>query len=92
MRRTLAFALLSCSLGVWAGEQGAVLASQCYQCHGPNGVSKGEIDSIKGRSYSDLSGDMMEFKQSCTNGIMQRQAKIYTDAELRLIADYISTH
>lgn len=84
--------LLLVSFPVLAGEEGKVLASQCYQCHGPNGKSKGEIDSIDGKGFSDLYGDMLDFKRSTKNGIMERQAKIYTDEEIRLIADYISTH
>lgn len=93
MKKSIAILLLlGCAPPAFAGEAGAVLASQCFQCHGPKGVSKGEIPSLKGRPYGDLYGDMLDFKRSNTNGIMQRQAKIYTDAELALIADYIATH
>jgi len=71
-------------------DDGAVLAGQCYQCHGPNGSSKGEIDSLEGRT--DMHGDLLEFKRSSKNGIMERQAKTYTDDELRRIAEYFATH
>lgn len=72
-------------------DNGRVLASQCFQCHGPNGHSKGEIDSIAGKSASDLYGDLVEMKQKQKVEIMHQQAKNYTDDELHAIANYLST-
>ena len=72
-------------------DNGQLLASQCYQCHGPSGHSKGEIDSIAGKSASDLYGDLLEMKQKPEIEIMHLQAKSYTDNELREIANYLST-
>ena len=72
-------------------DNGKVLASQCFQCHGPNGHSKGEIDSIAGKSASDLYGDLIDMKKKQERDIMHLQAKIYTDAELLEIAKYLST-
>lgn len=71
-------------------DNGAVLAAQCFQCHGPNGQSRGEIDSIGGKSASDIYGDMREMQQANEIDIMHAQAKIYTDAELRAIANALA--
>ena len=70
-------------------DNGRLLASQCFQCHGPNGRSKGEIDSIAGKSASDLYGDLLEMKHKKKVEIMHMQAKIYTDEELLQLANYM---
>ncbi len=70
---------------------GELLASQCYQCHGYEGRSLGEIDSIAGKSASDLFGDLKEFKSNDKKDIMSLQARQYTDCELDAIANYLST-
>lgn len=70
---------------------GRLLASQCYQCHGPEGRSRGEIDSISGKSASELYHEMMEMKQENKIEIMHLQIKTYTDEEIQQIANYLST-
>ena len=85
------FVLLTAYANAAYADNGQLLASQCYQCHGPNGRSKGEIDSIAGKSASDLYGDLLEMKQKQKIEIMHQQAKSYTDKELRAIANYLST-
>lgn len=70
---------------------GRLLASQCFQCHGPNGHSKGGIDSIAGESESEIYNELKEMKQKNKIEIMHLQAKSYTDAEIREIAQYLST-
>jgi cytochrome c553 len=70
---------------------GEILASQCYQCHGYEGHSLGEIDSIAGKSASDLYGDLKEFKSNGKKDIMSLQARQYTDCEMDAIANYLST-
>ncbi len=82
--------LLFCSVAL-AQPNGELLASQCFQCHGFNGHSKGEIDSIAGESASDLYGDLKEFQNNGKNDIMSKQSRLYTDEELRAIAIYFST-
>lgn len=72
-------------------DEGRLLASQCFQCHGPNGRSKGEIDSINGKSFSELYGDLIEFKRENKIEIMHLQIKTYTDDEIRKLAAYLST-
>lgn len=70
---------------------GELLASQCYQCHGFEGRSLGEIDSIAGKSASDLYGDLIEFKNNGKKDIMSLQARQYSDCELKAIANYLSS-
>jgi sulfide dehydrogenase cytochrome subunit len=82
-------ALLTAALPAGA-EPGRVLASQCAQCHGTNGAGPG-FDELAGKSASDLFGDLIEMKYRPVEGIMDRQARGYTDDQLRLIADYLST-
>lgn len=68
---------------------GRLLASQCAQCHGTNGRSVGSIDSIGG---TDLYNDLLEMKaKTKPEDIMHQQARGYTDEEMRLIAEYLST-
>ena len=85
------FVMLTAYANATYADNGQLLASQCYQCHGPKGQSKGEIDSIAGKSASDLYGDLLEMKQKQKVEIMHQQAKSYTDKELREIANYLST-
>jgi cytochrome c553 len=67
---------------------GRLLASQCAQCHGTNGAGPG-FDSIAGKD--DLYHELLEMKyRSHIEGIMDRQARGYTDYQLRLISDYLS--
>lgn len=71
-------------------EPGRLLASQCAQCHGTNGAGPG-FDELAGKSSYDLFHDLLEMKYRRIEGIMDRQARGYTDEQLRLISDYLST-
>lgn len=70
---------------------GRLLASQCFQCHGTNGQSKADIDSISGKSASELYNELLEMKSKTESNVMFQQAKVYTDAELQAIANYLAT-
>lgn len=72
-----------------SAEPGRLLASQCAQCHGTNGAGPG-FDELAGKSSNDLFNDLIEMKHRRIEGIMDRQARGYTDEQLRLIADYLS--
>jgi cytochrome c553 len=89
---TALLAALSLSPGVLAAPPaGQLLASQCAQCHGTNGNGPG-FDELAGKSASELYNEMREMKaRTSIESIMDRQARGYTDAQLRLIADYLST-
>jgi sulfide dehydrogenase cytochrome subunit len=70
---------------------GRLLASQCAQCHGTDGRSVGGIESLAGKGSRELLEKLLEMKQRpVPEELMHRQARGYTDAELRLIADYFA--
>jgi cytochrome c553 len=71
-------------------EPGRLLASQCAQCHGTNGGGPG-FDEIAGKSARELYNELREMKYRPIEGIMDRQARGYTDAQLDLISNYLST-
>ena len=69
---------------------GQLLASQCAQCHGTNGAGPG-FDKIAGKPAEDLYGDLLEMKYTTEiESIMDRQARGYTDAQLRQLAQWLS--
>lgn len=71
---------------------GRLLASQCSQCHGTNGNAVSGFESLAGESASELYNDLIEMKyRSVPEGIMDLQARGYTDEQLRLISNYFAT-
>lgn len=85
--------VLAAPLGAWAqAPAGRLLAAQCAQCHGTDGNSITDIERLAGESASDLLGELLDMKHSGdTDDIMIRQAKGYTDDELRKIAEYFAS-
>lgn len=73
-----------------APPPGQLLSSQCAQCHGTDGKGPG-FDDIAGKSARELYDELTEMKYRRPEGIMDRQARGYTDYQLRLIADYLSS-
>lgn len=84
-----AAALLAAALPAGA-EPGRLLASQCAQCHGTNGNGPG-FDELTGESASELFDELIEMKYDPVEGIMERQARGYTDEQLQLISDYLAS-
>lgn len=71
-------------------QSGRLLASNCFQCHGTNGKGPG-FDSLAGKSSNEIFGDLKEFQSGKEgNGIMAKHAMGYTDAQLRLIANWFA--
>ena len=70
---------------------GRLLASNCFQCHDTNGKGPG-FDKLAGKSASELYKEMKEF-QSGKEGdnIMARHVMGYSDAQLRALAQWLST-
>jgi len=89
-RAVLAGAALLVAAVPASAEPGRLLASQCAQCHGTNGAGPGFAE-LAGKSSYDLFHGLLEMKYRPIEGIMDRQARGYTDEQLRLIADYLST-
>lgn len=74
-----------------APPAGQLLAAQCAQCHGTNGQGPG-FEEIAGKSARELYNDLREMKgASKIESIMDRQARGYSDAQLRDIANYLAT-
>lgn len=109
MRKTMRFGILAAGL-VLASQahaydlnNGRLLASNCTQCHSTNVLPKsGGYDSLVGESYSEIYGELREFKQkfntttkTCTESdpkdcLMAVHAMPYTDKEMQDIAWYLS--
>jgi cytochrome c553 len=68
---------------------GRLLASNCFQCHGTNG-SSGGFDRLQGDSSADLLEKLRKFASGDGDSIMAAHALGYTDAQLQLIADFLS--
>ncbi|HCZ13299.1 MAG TPA: cytochrome c class I [Accumulibacter sp.] len=84
--------LLAATQGAHAAPPaGRLLAAQCAQCHGTSGNGPG-FDEVAGKSASELRKDLLEMKRRPVEGIMDRQARGYTDAQIKLIADYLAAH
>ena len=67
------------------------LAATCANCHGTNGVSQGEVESLAGQKKEDLVRKMQEFKTGKRPAtIMHQLAKGYTDEQIELIADWFA--
>lgn len=67
---------------------GRLLASNCFQCHGTNGT--GGVEKIAGKSASDIYNDMKEMQRKTPPKMMDMHARGFTDAELKLIANYFA--
>ncbi len=69
---------------------GRLLASQCAQCHGTDGVSSTDIDSLAGESKAEIIDEMLDMKYDDDNDMMHLQAHGYTEEQIELIAEYFS--
>lgn len=72
-----------------APPPGRLLASNCYQCHGTNG--SGGVETIRGESVSEIYNELKEMQRKSRPEMMDMHARGYTDAEIRLLATYLST-
>lgn len=70
---------------------GRLLASQCAQCHGTDGVSKTGIESLVGESRNEIIKEMREMRNKTSHKIMNLQAKGYTAEQVIMIADYFAS-
>lgn len=88
-------ALLLCgiSLAVQAQQptdNGRLLASNCFQCHGTNGVN-GAFGNLAGVGKTDLLNKLNDMRRKAAgSNIMIPHARGYTDVDLNWIADYFS--
>ncbi len=73
-----------------APPAGRLLASNCFQCHGYNGKSSVGFDRLVGESSNEIYNELREMRTKSKPGIMEMHARGYTDAQIRLLADYLS--
>lgn len=99
MRASTAWTAVALAASLWAlpaaaqvPNEGRLLASGCFQCHGTSGL-KGGFGTLAGVSKDDLLNKLnndMRSKDARSN-IMNPHARGYTSYQLTLIADYFST-
>ena len=92
----IAFAIGCAGWSLGANAQllsGRLLASHCAQCHGTNGNAVAGLEKLAGESANEIYEELLEMKYRFTpESIMDRQAKGYTDEQLRAIAEYFAAH
>jgi cytochrome c553 len=87
----LPIAVLGLAASAQTPPPGRALASQCAQCHGTNGNGPG-FDELAGKSARELEGELREMKnRNPVESIMDRQARGYTDEQIRLLSEYLSS-
>ncbi len=70
---------------------GRLLASNCFQCHGPSEASPG-FEKLTGKSVNKLLKEMREYRSGAEGeGIMTRHALGYTDQQLHDLAQWLSS-
>lgn len=90
------FSLLFVSLSSYSmsaqaiNNDGRLLAAQCAQCHGTDGYSQTDIDSLAGEK--DIAEELKEMRlEKDADDIMAKHAHGYTDAEINLISEYFAS-
>jgi sulfide dehydrogenase cytochrome subunit len=69
----------------------ANMASNCFACHGPNGVSPGTIPSLHTLTAGNITDMLKAFKNGeRPSTVMGRHAKGYTNTEIGAISNYIA--
>ena len=67
------------------------LAAGCAACHGTNGVSVGEVESLAGKPQDDIVRKMQEFKSGARPAtVMQQLAKGYSDEQIQVLAAWFA--
>jgi cytochrome c553 len=74
------------------GRDAALLAASCAACHGTQGYSVGGTPSLAGLDQLYFIEQMQQFKTGeRPSSVMMKYARGYTEAEIRLLADYFSS-
>ncbi|WP_455223471.1 c-type cytochrome [Kaarinaea lacus] len=72
--------------------ESAILSVTCNGCHGPDGKSTGAIPSIGGKSADYIEKALRDFRDDKRpSTVMKRHAKGYSDAQIKLIAEYFAS-
>lgn len=73
----------------YAPPPGRLLASNCFQCHGTNGG--GGIEKLVGESANEIYNELKEMQRKTREvEMMDMHARGFTDAEIRLLANYFA--
>ena len=90
-RLLICLALLLTSTWIQAEPNMALLASSCATCHGTNGHSKGEMPKLAGLEQDYFIQQMQDFASGAREStVMRHHAAAYSEAEIRLLAEYFS--
>jgi len=66
-----------------------ILASTCFACHGPNGVSVGPMPTLATKDGKYIASNLRAFRDGQKQGtIMDRITKGFSDAEIDSLASY----
>jgi len=69
-----------------------LLAYNCFNCHGDNGVSKGGVPSIKGLPANILELQLKNYRDGTqVSTVMGRIAKGLNDDEIKELSAFIAT-
>jgi len=70
---------------------GRNLAATCANCHGTNGISVGEVETLAGKPKDELVRKMQEFKRGAKPAtIMTQLAKGYSDEQIEVVAGWFA--
>ena len=70
---------------------GRLLASQCAQCHGTNGNAVSGFESLAGESVNEIYNELKDMQaHTPPEGIMDLQARGYTDEQIQLLAEFFA--
>ena len=73
------------------GSHIKVVASTCFNCHGPNGQSSVAIPSLAGQDKAYFVAAMKEFRDGKREAtVMKKYALGYTDDEYEAMGDYFA--
>lgn len=90
-RLLICLALLLASTWIRAEPNMALLASSCAACHGTNGHSKGEMPKLAALEQDYFIQQMQDFASGAREStVMRHHAAAYSEAEIRLLAEYFS--
>jgi cytochrome c553 len=67
------------------------LAATCANCHGTNGVSVGEVESLAGKPKDEIVRKMQEYKRDAKPAtVMHQLAKGYSDEQIELLGGWFA--
>ena len=70
---------------------GRNLAATCANCHGTNGVSVGEVETLAGKPRDEIVRKMQDFKTGAKPAtVMHQLAKGYSDEQIQLMAGWFA--